>query len=166
MTNKNNQKNRHHTKNYILAFLLGFPLVSGTIILALLFIPKDLPHYATILLYFLLFSPIFIIFIHIIYRMLIPVTGGIPLTKPAQWVLLYTFMVGFGIFWALLSLLFETFAPNLPVEDRQTTLPIITIAVITIILSTTRLRHPIARFFNRLFGTEPEKEKHGATSNA
>lgn len=166
MTNKNEQKKRHHTKSYILAFLLGLPLVSSIIILALLFIPKGLPHYAAIILYFLLFSPLFIVFIYVIYRALIPVTGEMPLTKPTQWALLYPFIVGLGIFWALLSLLFETFTPNLPVEDRQTTLPIITIAIITIIISTTRLRYSIARFFNRLFGTKSKKGESGATSNA
>jgi hypothetical protein len=166
MTNKNRQKNVITLKTILLVFLLGLPLVCGAILIALLIIPKGLPYYVTIILYFVLSSPLFIVFVYVVYRGLIPITGGMQLTKPTKWALFYPFMVGFGIFWALLSFIFETFTPTLPVEDREITLPILIIALITIILSTTRLRYPVARFFNKLFGTEPIKEEKGGISDA
>ena len=130
----------------------------GIIFLAILFIPQGLPHYITLTLYFLLFSPLFIVFGYVLYRALAPVTGGMPFKRVKQWILLYPLLVGFGIFWALLSVIFEAFIPGLPREDSETTLPILTIAGVVVLISVTRLRYPVARFINKLFGMEQAKE--------
>jgi hypothetical protein len=158
MTERNRERSSH-LKSYTIAFFIGLPLILVTIFLALLLIPMNVPHYLSVVLFFLLFSPVFIVFSYLLYRALVPVTGGMPLKGVKPWLLLYPFVVGFGFFWAFLSFIFETFAPTLSPEDRQITLPILIISAITIVLCTTRLRYPIARFINRLFETEPIEEE-------
>lgn len=155
--NERESKNLEKVKSYLLALALGLMILA--IVFFLMFyilIPLTLPSYLGVLYFFLFLGPFFILLIYVIYRALVPVTGSMPLKSFRRWIWFYPLLVGYGALWALLSYIFNTFTPSLPQEYRDTTIPILVIMAITLILSLTRLRYPIARFLNKVFGTESQ----------
>lgn len=147
-----------HIKSYLIAFFASLAILATSLLAIFqIIIPLSLSSYVFILVCGLLISPSIVIWLYIMYRTLVPITGDMPLKSFKQWFLLWPFIVGFITFWALLTFLFETFTPTLPSDYRKAYLPILIIATITVIVSITRLRYPVARFLNKVFGTKPTK---------
>jgi hypothetical protein len=142
------------TKSYLLAFfatLLCFSFIVG---LGVYLAQRGASFISSLLILSILINPLVIIWLYVMYRTLIPVTEGMPLTGFKQWALIYLFIAGYGLTWVFLASFFNTYLPFLSREDREIFLPILITSTITIILSVTGLRNPVARFLNRVFGTE------------
>jgi hypothetical protein len=148
-------KSSARLKSYLQAFLASLAILAvNLVIISQLLLPVSLTGYRFILAFGLLISPSMVLYAHILYKALVPITGNMPFTRFQQWLVLWPFIVTFIVMWALLAFLFDTFTPALPRDYRQSYLPVLVMVTITIILSVTRLRYPLARFLNKVFGTE------------
>jgi hypothetical protein len=117
-----------------------------------------------LLIFAIFYSPLFITIVYLIFRFLVPVTGGMPMKGFKRWALLYPFAAGYFLSWAILALIFDTYLPFLDRSDRETTLPILTQAAVVLLVSLTRLRYPVNRFINRVFKMENEPDKQEGIS--
>lgn len=112
----------------------------------------------------LLASPLLLLFSYLLFRMLTPIAGQMPRGGFRQWILIYAFCIGFFLFYAFLSFVFDYFTPTLPAEDRHFTIPISIIASIAMISSFTRLRQPIRRLLSKIFDVKlPEQTEDRQT---
>jgi uncharacterized membrane protein len=101
-------------------------------------------------------TPFIVVCMYLIFR----TTLGMPIKSFRQWVMFYPFFVGFGLFWMLLAYIFDVSLPFLLSDYRETTLPLLVILCITLVLTLTRLKYRVARFLNKVFGTEPMEETY------
>jgi hypothetical protein len=140
--------------SYLQAFFATLLCFSLIVVLEVHLAQRGVSFISSLLILSILISPLFIIWLYAMYRALVPVTEGMPLRGFKQWALIYPFIAGYGLSWVFLALFFDTYVPFLSREDREIFLPILAMSTITIILSVTRLRYPLARFLNKVFGTE------------
>lgn len=149
-------------KSYLLVFFAAVILLGLNLLVIIRIItPISLPGYLSIFMFVVLTSPTIIIWLYVSYKVFVPsnaLPDSMQLKSFKQWILFWPCMIGFAAFWALLSYIFETFIPALPREDSEFALPLLVVATITIIISTTRLRYPVARFVGKIFETEPYEE--------
>lgn len=143
------------TKAYILTFLVSLPFMGSLVFLLLSLAQMHVSFILMVLILSLAFGPLFIVWLFLMSRFLVPVTGGMPIKGLRQWAPLYLFIAGFGLFWATLTFVFDTYLPFLDREARETTLPVLVILGVPLCSTLTRLRFKVADFINKLFGTEP-----------
>ena len=143
------------TNAYILAFLVTLAFFGALSFLFIVLAQRHVSFISGVLIISLVLGPLFVVWLFLMFKFLIPVTEGMPLKGFRQWAPLYLISVGFGLFWATLSFIFDTCLPFLARDDREITLPILVMLGVTLSLTLTRLRYKVADFVNKLFGTEP-----------
>ncbi len=153
---RKNEQHRSHDRAYVIAFVVSLVFwlpVVGLILFAarLHLIGQGFLNYS---LFFLPLSPLMFVWLHFLFKALIPITGGMPVKGFRQYVLVYAWFLILWLYWVTWAIVFDITVPSLGINDRQFFLPLIILAVTQVILS--RNTKYIA-FLNRIFRIEQDK---------
>lgn len=131
------------------SFLFLYPVYILPVIRGLAF-----PFYLLVTLIFSL--PVGFLITYIGLKCVVPVGSKMPLRGFRQWMVACVLGLAYIFSWVFLALLFETFAPFLPIIVRGVVLPMYILLIPILILSKTRLRDKTEQFLRRIFREETD----------
>jgi len=134
--------NLNQVWRYLLCFLLGVIVIGcGLIVYITILLPAILwkPWPLHILVVGNIFIPLMCLLIYFMPKILPPPYEKIRVKGFRQWAIIYVFVLGIVLYWALLAFLFDTFTPFLSVGLRGLGLPFFVYLITILLLTRTQI---------------------------